>query len=132
MVLVARLPVFQAYYTVHYSSFWAAVWGLVGQTAIYYFVEEFLFHGFLFFGLLRTVGKIWSTILVSIVFTILHIGKPLPELLLAFIYSLIFCWLSYRSKSFFSAAAVHFIMSLVVNILVAYVWLGPVNMNLKF
>jgi membrane protease YdiL (CAAX protease family) len=132
MVGVAKLPVFESYYTVHYVSFRSALWGLVGQTAIYYFFEEFLFHGFMFFGLLRKVGKTWSTVAVSVLFTIMHIGKPLPELLLAIIYSVIFCWLSYRSKSFFSAAIVHFTMSLVVNVLVAYVWLGPAATTVKF
>jgi membrane protease YdiL (CAAX protease family) len=125
MIWVASMPTFQAYYSVHYNSFAEAFWGLAGQTAIYYFFEEFLFHGFMFFGLLRKVGKGWATVWVSLVFTVLHIGKPGWELLLAGIYSIIFCWLSMRSKSFFSAAIVHFVMSLVVNILVAYVWLGP-------
>jgi membrane protease YdiL (CAAX protease family) len=125
MVGVARIPAFQIYYSVHYTSFLAAIWGLLGQTVIYYFFEECLFHGFMFFSLLRKVGKTWATVWVSLVFAILHIGKPGLELLLAFIYSIIFCWLSMRSKSFFSAAIVHFVMSLVVNILVAYVWLGP-------
>lgn len=131
MAGISCIHQFQVYYAAHYTTFVSALWALIGQTAIYFFFEELLFHGFMFFALLQKIGKIWSTVWVSLVFTIMHLGKPWPELIIAAAYSVIFCWLSARSKSFFSAAIVHFTLSLVVNLMVVYVWVSPLGAMIR-
>ncbi|MHB1947389.1 MAG: CPBP family glutamic-type intramembrane protease [Gammaproteobacteria bacterium] len=56
---------------------------------IHYVGEEFFFRGFLFLGLWKRVGwhSFWIT---DIIFTLSHIGKPIPEVLLCIPASVVF------------------------------------------
>ena len=82
----------------------------------YYIAEEFLFRGFLFFGLLHKIGyhSFWIT---SLLFSFFHLTKPMPEILFAFLTSFLFCYLSLKTKSFIPAVIVHYFISLSLNIL---------------
>lgn len=84
---------------------------------IYYVAEEFLFRGFLFWGLWQRAGyhSFWIN---GVIFASLHLTKPFAEVVFAFFASLIFCFLSLKTKSFLSAAAVHFAIALIFNILI--------------
>ena len=85
----------------------------------YYFSEEFLFRGFLFFGLWNRL-KIHSFWIISLLFSFLHLSKAKGEFIFAFFFSLAACYLSLKTKSFIPAVLVHFILALTLNILVYY------------
>ncbi|OGM94104.1 hypothetical protein A2610_01890 [Candidatus Wolfebacteria bacterium RIFOXYD1_FULL_48_65] len=93
-------------------------------TFLYYLAEEFLFRGFLFFGLWPRLGyhSFW---IIGSLFAFLHITKPPAEIILSFFASIIFCYLSLKTKSFLPAAIVHFIIAVVLNVLT--ILIPPLN-----
>lgn len=100
-------------------------------SGLYYFAEEFIFRGFLFFGLLRRVGlhSFWIT---SLIFAAFHFSKPLVEIFYALLLSFALCYTSYKTKSFLPAAAIHYVLALTLNVLVSYWWLGPIGSSIRF
>jgi uncharacterized protein len=88
---------------------------------LYYVAEEFLFRGFLFWGLFRRVGvhSFWMT---NLLFALLHVGKPAIEIPIAFLAGLLFSYITWRTKSFLPAAVLHFTLAIALNLLVAFVW----------
>lgn len=86
-------------------------------SGVYYFAEEFIFRGFLFFGLWNKFGfhTFWIT---NLIFALLHITKPVPEIFLAFFSGLLLTFLSFKTKSFLPAVLVHFTIALILNIFV--------------
>ncbi|MEX1014468.1 MAG: type II CAAX endopeptidase family protein [Candidatus Paceibacterota bacterium] len=110
---------FQNYYQLN-LSLPEFLWQLVFLSLIYYLSEEFLFRGFMFFGLFRKIG-LHSFWVVTLIFTLFHIGKPGIEIVFASIFSLFLCFLSYKTKSFLPAAILHFLVALTLNIMVNFV-----------
>lgn len=90
---------------------------------IYYVGEEFFFRGFLFLGLWKRVGwhSFWIT---DIIFTLSHIGKPLPEILLCIPASVVFNFLTLFSRSIVPAVVVHSILGITLSGLVTYKLVG--------
>lgn len=84
---------------------------------IYYLCEEFLFRGFLTFAVYRNIG-LYSIAVIAILFGILHIGKPIEEMLWAMGFSALFSWVSIETKSFLPAALLHFLLAFTVSIIV--------------
>lgn len=86
---------------------------------IYYIGEECFIRGFLFLGLWKRVGwhSFWIT---DILFTLFHIGKPIPEVLLCIPASVIFNCLTLFTRSIVPAIIVHSTMGAVLSILVTY------------
>ena len=125
LVVLVLLPIiywlsktssFDKYYSIEQgfgSYFLLATLG----SAVYFIGEEFLFRGFLFFGLWEKL-KFHSFWIINIIFAIIHIGKPALEVLFAFVAGLMFTYLSYRTKSFIPAVIVHFVIALILNIFV--------------
>ena len=93
---------------------------IILPSLIYYFAEEFLFRGFLFWGLWHKI-KYHSFWITSLIFSIFHLSKPLPEVFFAFFVSLIFCYLSFKTKSFVPAAVTHFLVAIALNALIIFV-----------
>jgi membrane protease YdiL (CAAX protease family) len=91
---------------------------------LYYAAEEFLFRGFLFWGLFRRIGmhSFWVT---NLLFALFHAGKPVAEIPIAFFLGLLFSYVAWRTKSFLPAAVLHFTLAIILNILVAFVWSAP-------
>jgi membrane protease YdiL (CAAX protease family) len=83
---------------------------------IYYLGEEFLFRGFLFLGLSENMSWKRSMVFNGIIFASLHVMKPFPEILIAFIAAFMFCYLTYKTKSFLPSAVIHFIFGVTLNI----------------
>ncbi|MCP6720123.1 MAG: CPBP family intramembrane metalloprotease [Patescibacteria group bacterium] len=110
---------FQNYYLV--GEFSLGQFLLVGVLAslVYYTAEEFLFRGFLFWGLWHKV-KYHSFWITSLIFTFFHLTKPPLEVIFAFFLSLVLSYLSLKTKSFIPAVAVHFAIALVLNVLIIF------------
>jgi membrane protease YdiL (CAAX protease family) len=86
---------------------------------LYYLGEECFMRGFLFLGLWKRVGwhSFWIT---DLMFTVFHIGKPIPEVLLCIPASVIFNCLTLVTRSIVPALIVHSIMGATLSVLVTY------------
>jgi membrane protease YdiL (CAAX protease family) len=94
---------------------------IIARTAIELLGWEFLFRGFLLFGLLRVVGPI-AVVLQAVPFALAHLSKPEIETLSTIFGGTLFGWIAWRSRSFLYAFLIHwFIMSFVI--LVAQGWI---------
>ena len=99
----SRLPDFQSYYC-GYAVDWSE---LLRDTAIFMFAWEFLFRGYMLFGLERSIGK--NAIFVqTIPFVLLHLGKPLLETMACIPGGFIFGYIAYRTRSFLPCFIIHF------------------------
>jgi membrane protease YdiL (CAAX protease family) len=82
------------------------------ETTVFLFSWEFLFRGFLLFGLKEKLKE--SSILVQMVpFVLLHFGKPEIETISTILTGIYFGYVAYRGNSFWPA----FIIHLFINIL---------------
>jgi membrane protease YdiL (CAAX protease family) len=99
----SRMAEFTSYYQ-RTSIDWS---DLLLKTALYMFAWEFIFRGYMLFGLEKSIGK--NAIFVqNIPFVLLHVGKPLLETLSCIPSGFFFGYISYRTRSFLPAFIVHF------------------------
>ncbi len=85
---------------------------------IYLIGWEYLFRGFLIFALNRYIGFFWAVLLQAIPFALLHIGKPLPEIYSSFFAGIILGYIALKSKAFWPALLVHWIISFIFDLLI--------------
>jgi membrane protease YdiL (CAAX protease family) len=86
---------------------------------LYYLGEEFFFRGFLFLGLWKKIG--WHSFWVTdILFTFSHIGKPGLEILLCIPASVVFNFITLRSRSILPAFIVHCTIGISLSYLVNF------------
>lgn len=81
------------------------------QMAVYFLGWEFLFRGFMLFGL-KDKFREGSILIQMIPFALLHIGKPEIEAISTILSGIVWGYICYRGKSFWPA----YIMHLVINI----------------
>jgi membrane protease YdiL (CAAX protease family) len=100
---VSRMPEFRSYYRMD-----AIDWSeLLLYKALYYFAWEFLFRGYMLFGLEKSIGR--SAIFVqAIPFVLLHLGKPHLEALFCIPGGFIFGYVAYRTRSVLPCFIIHF------------------------
>jgi membrane protease YdiL (CAAX protease family) len=80
---------------------------------LYYFAEETFFRGFLFLTLWQRVG--WHSYWISdILFTLAHIGKPPLEILVSIPASILFNYITLRSRSMLPSFIVHTCLGILV------------------
>ena len=75
------------------------------------FGSEFLYRGFLLFGLREKFGEA-SILIQTIPFVLTHLGKPEPETLSTIITGIYFGYICYRGKSFWPALIVHLFINI--------------------
>ena len=111
----SKMPEFRSYYSME-----AVDWfDLLLNTALLMFAWEFLFRGYMLFGLERSIGK--SAIIVqTIPFVLLHLGKPFLETLLCIPGGLVFGYVAYRTRSVLPCFAVHFGMYVMMILFTSY------------
>ncbi|MBX4198849.1 CPBP family intramembrane metalloprotease [Candidatus Parcubacteria bacterium] len=119
VVGLSKQPAFQEYYAVK-QGFGLFLLLTVLLGAIYYLAEGFIFTGFLFFGLWDRY-KYHALWISNLIFALLHIGKPLTEVLWAFVIGLIFTFITYRTKSVLPGVVAHLTLAFVLNVLVNFV-----------
>ncbi len=110
-----QIPEIREFYSLPEQSLYLSLVFLGFLSLIYFFAEEFLFRGFLTFTLFRKIG-LWMYPVIALLFGLLHIDKPFPEMLWAVGFSLIFSWTSIETKSFIPAAILHFLLAFLVSI----------------
>lgn len=119
MVLFSRQTSFQEYYAIKDGLLVFILLSVVINGA-YYFAEEFMFRGFFLFGLWDKL-RFHSFWIVNLLFAFFHLGKPLPEVFLAFFLGMSLSYLSYKTKSFIPAVIVHFVLAFTLNLLINYI-----------
>lgn len=124
-IFLLPLPEFQSFYSLEGHPLYAVLLFLVPISLTYYFAEEFLFRGFLTFGLFTRIGY-WTLPLLAIVFGLLHTGKPTLEIAYAGLVAVMFSWLSLETKSFVPAMLLHFVLALSFTLAVN-LWYAPVT-----
>jgi membrane protease YdiL (CAAX protease family) len=98
-----KMPEFRSYYH-RYAIDWSE---LLLDTALYMFAWEFLFRGYMLFGLEKSIGK--SAIFVqTIPFVLLHLAKPFWETLFCIPGGFILGYIAYRTRSFLPCFIIHF------------------------
>jgi len=100
---VSKMPEFHSYYQ-RYAIDWSK---LLLDTALFMFAWEFVFRGYMLFGLEKSIGK--SAIFVqAIPFVLLHLGKPFLETLACIPGGFVFGYVAYRTRSFLPCFIIHF------------------------
>jgi membrane protease YdiL (CAAX protease family) len=99
----SKMPEFRSYYY-KYAIDWPE---LLLDTALYMFSWEFVFRGYMLFGLEKSIGK--SAIFVqAIPFVLLHLGKPFLETLFCIPGGFVLGYVAYRTRSFLPCFIIHF------------------------
>lgn len=76
---------------------------------------EFMFRGFLFFGLYRAIGP--SAVLIqAIPFAMAHIGKPELESMTTFAGGVGFGWIAWRTDSWYYPFLIHWVLNVFVRL----------------
>jgi len=100
---VGKMPDFRSYYY-RYAIDWPE---LVRDNALFMFAWEFLFRGYMLFGLEKSIGR--NAIFVqTIPFVLLHFGRPFLETLACIPGGFIFGYVAYRTRSFLPCFVIHF------------------------
>jgi len=108
LYLTSDMSSVQGYYRTHRNTeFLTYVW----QMGVYMLGWEFLFRGFMLFGL-KDKFKEGSILIQMIPFVLLHFGKPEIETISTIFTGILWGYICYRGKSFWPA----YIMHMVVNI----------------
>lgn len=89
---------------------WAAAYFM------YYLAFEAFYRGFVLHGAARSMGVPAALWLQTIMATLIHLGKPLPELLAAAPASLLFGVLALRSRSILYPALLHLVIGLTLDV----------------
>ena len=76
---------------------------------------EFFYRGFLL-RIFRAEFGVWGVLTAAVPYTLGHLGKPLPELAASFFYAILLGALAVRSRSIWGGVAVHFGMSLIMDL----------------
>jgi membrane protease YdiL (CAAX protease family) len=102
---VSRMADFRSHYG-RYAADWPA---LLLDTTLYMFAWEFIFRGYMTFGLERSIG-ISAIFVQAIPFVLLHtgIGKPFLETLATIPGGFALGYVAYRARSFLPCFIIHF------------------------
>lgn len=115
IVLLAQLEEFRRYYDFGFfdRSQTAEVVEFAVRQAVYMFSWEFMFRGFMLFGLKERFGSlaIW---IQAIPFAIMHLGKPELETLSTIFGGAAFGYIDLESRSVFPSVVIHWAIYLMM------------------
>ncbi|MBX3144262.1 MAG: CPBP family intramembrane metalloprotease [Trueperaceae bacterium] len=106
---------------------WAGSWvgGSVGRLlgwavvyAVYYVAFEAFYRGFLLHAVAAAWGRVAGLWVQALCATLIHLGKPLPEMLAAAPASLLFGVIALRSRSIVYPALLHLVVGLTIDVFV--------------
>jgi membrane protease YdiL (CAAX protease family) len=80
---------------------------------------EFFFRGFALFTLDRAIGKLAVFVLV-VPYTMIHFGKPLPEVLGAIVAGTVLGFMALKTRSVWGGVAVHLAVAWTMDLLALY------------
>lgn len=97
------------------TAFWLYEAGYLTQ----FIGLEAFFRGFLTFGLLRRFGML-SIVVMTVPYTMIHFGKPMPEATAAIFAGLILGYMAVRSRSFVPGIFLHAGVAITMDLLVLW------------
>jgi membrane protease YdiL (CAAX protease family) len=113
LYLSSRFAALEGYYTV--GEFDLLKYSL--ETIAYMFAWEFLYRGFLLFGLKDKLGEM--SILVQMVpFVLLHFGKPEIETISTILVGIYLGYVVYRGESYWPAFIIHVVVNIWFRVIV--------------
>lgn len=125
MIYGAGLPAFQAYYPIWAPARSSLLNFIVFELAVLVmmFNTEFFFRGLLLFSFERVTrdlkGGRWVAILAhSVVYMLVHVGKPELEVPYSFFVGIVFGWLALKTRSILPSFLAHWTSSVIFDILV--------------
>lgn len=102
LYISSRFTSLERYYTL--EEFDLLIYSL--ETIVYMFAWEFLYRGFLLFGLKEKLGEI-SILVQMIPFVLLHFGKPEMETIGTILVGIYLGYVVYRGNSYWPAFIIH-------------------------
>jgi uncharacterized protein len=115
---VSRMPAFQGYYDLNNFNLTRYVLTTIATLT----ASEFLFRGFMIFGLKERLKE--ASILVQMVpFVLVHLGKPELETLSTILTGVYFGYIVYRTNSYWPALIIHLFINIffVVSVNLLYI-----------
>jgi membrane protease YdiL (CAAX protease family) len=108
-IAVALFPEFAEFYPRYKPARVSALALVQYQIAmgVYMFCWEFLFRGFMLFGVARTLGPWPAILLQASPFFLLHEGKPEPELISSWFGGVLMGWLCWRARCMWPSFLLH-------------------------
>lgn len=109
-LVVGTLPQYDAYYASRIPTGTGnLILYITLAIGVHNFAWEFFFRGFLLFGLKERFGM-YSIVIQSVPFALMHIGKPPIEAIVSVFAGLLFGYIAYRSESFIPVFLLHWVM----------------------
>lgn len=121
VLIVAQDPVFQDQYPFYRFADRAPLYFWIWELAYFlqFFSLEFFFRGFLVHGLKARFG-VYSIMVMTVPYCLIHFGKPLPETLGAIIAGMVLGFLSLRTGSIFLGFLIHISIALSMDLASLY------------
>jgi len=113
----AKYPFLQIYNGDPYFGWTLVVWELAYFAQ--FFGLEFFFRGFLLHSLKPVVG-VYSVFVMTVPYTMIHFGKPMPETFAAILAGIFLGWLSYRNGNIWLGLMLHCSVALSMDIFALY------------
>ena len=119
LFLASRQPAFRQVYPYFAFERNGIGWLLVGLGIRLFgmLTWEFIFRGYLLFGIERRAGAGVALAATTIPFVILHFGKPMPELLGSIAAGIALGLIALRARSFLPCALLHFAVAATLDVL---------------
>ena len=113
LIIVSHFASLSDYYSIEGFS----LWKYALETTVYMLAWEFLFRGFMLFGLKDTLGE--ASILVQIIpFVLLHFGKPEMETISTILVGIYLGYVCFRGQSYWPAVILHLYINIGFRIIV--------------
>ncbi|MBI3286427.1 MAG: CPBP family intramembrane metalloprotease, partial [Chloroflexi bacterium] len=98
IAFVSRLPEFRSYYAVKAFADPRGIPGYALENLLFMIGWEYLFRGFLLFGLAERFGR-WAILLQAVPFAVAHLGKPELETLSTIFGGSWFGWVAWDARA---------------------------------
>lgn len=92
---------------------------LEGVYLVYYLGWEFLFRGFMLFGLEKSYGALAAILIQTIPSTLVHIGKPFNETFSAIFAGILFGFVAWRTRSILYPLILHALVGIGTDVFAA-------------
>ncbi|QYO66562.1 CPBP family intramembrane glutamic endopeptidase [Leptolyngbya sp. 7M] len=109
----AKYPFLQIYNGDPYIGKTLLIWELI--YFLQFFGLEFFFRGFLVHSLKPALG-LYSIVVMTVPYCMIHFGKPMPETLSAVLAGIFLGWLSYRNGSIWLGLILHCVVAFSMDI----------------
>ncbi len=108
LIFIARTPAMQSYYQARAPK---ELMRLIYFNGVELFAWEFMWRGFMLFGLARIIGPGPAILFQAVPFAFMHLGKPEVETLSTIFGGIGFGFIAWQSESFFYPFLIHWFIA---------------------